>query len=83
MDRVFSLKVADSFERFILDVILTYINITHDYKTKLHFEMQFTKINVKLNKPIINYSNNTGLKKENKKVIYTKTVVNYFPKSCC
>lgn len=64
--RVFSLKVADSFERFILDVILTYINITHNYKTKLHFEMQFTKINVKLNKPIINYSNNTGLKKENK-----------------
>lgn len=40
--------------------------------------MQFTKINVKLNKPIINYSN-TGLKKENKKAIYTKTVVNYFP----
>ena len=34
MGRVFSLKIADSFERLILDVILTYINITHNYKTK-------------------------------------------------
>lgn len=37
MDRVFSLKIADYFERFILDVILTYVNITHNYKTKLNF----------------------------------------------
>ena len=43
MDRVFSLKIADYFERFILDVILTYVNITHNYKTKLNFKKAIYK----------------------------------------